>query len=31
MEHTNAIRGKSTEFQYVNAGGKYSNHWALKG
>jgi hypothetical protein len=30
-EHTNKLRGQNAEFQYVKAGGIYSNHSALKG
>jgi hypothetical protein len=29
-EHTNTLCGQNAEFQYVKAGGTYSNHWALK-
>jgi hypothetical protein len=29
-EHTNTLCGQNVEFQYVKAGGTYSNHWALK-
>jgi hypothetical protein len=30
-EHTDTLCGQNVEFLYVNAGGTYSNHWALKG
>jgi hypothetical protein len=30
MKHTNTLRGQNAEFQYVKAGGIYSNHPALK-
>jgi hypothetical protein len=30
-EHTNTLRGQNAEFEYVKAGGIYSNHSALKG
>jgi hypothetical protein len=30
MEHTNTLCGKNAEFLRVEAGGTYSNHWALK-
>jgi hypothetical protein len=29
--HTNTLFGQKTDFQYVKAGGTYSNHKALKG
>jgi hypothetical protein len=29
-EHTNTPCGQNAGFQYVKAGGTYSNHWALK-
>jgi hypothetical protein len=29
-EHTDTLCGQKAEFYYVKAGGKYSNHWALK-
>jgi hypothetical protein len=31
MEHTNTLCGQNVEFYCVNAGGTYSNYWALKG
>jgi hypothetical protein len=31
MKHKNTLCGQNVEFLYVNAGGIYSNHWALKG
>jgi hypothetical protein len=31
MERTNTLWGKMQSFSYVNEGGTYSNHWALKG
>jgi hypothetical protein len=30
MEHINTLCGQNLEFQYVKAGGTYSNHYALK-
>jgi hypothetical protein len=30
-EHTDTLCGQNAEFWYVNAGGMYSDHWALKG
>jgi hypothetical protein len=30
-EHTNTLCGQNVEFEYVKAGGTYSNHCALKG
>jgi hypothetical protein len=30
-EHANTLRGQNSEFQYVKAGGTYSNRLALKG
>jgi hypothetical protein len=30
-EHTVTLCGQNAGFNYVKAGGTYSNHWALKG
>jgi hypothetical protein len=30
-EHTDILCGQNVEFLFVKAGGKYSDHWALKG
>jgi hypothetical protein len=30
-EHRNTLRGHNAEFQYIKAGGIYSDHWTVKG